>query len=58
MSRECWTGQSEACVRIGEVEVYIYMFVCMCVCVYVGIECAVFSAVRSVDRTEGDLWIW
>lgn len=33
--------------------VYIY------VCVYwVGVGCAMFSAVRSVDGTEGDLWIW
>lgn len=31
----------------------------MCVCVYwVGVGCAMFSAVRSVDGTEGDLWIW
>lgn len=53
MSRECWTGQSEACVTIGELKVYIY------VCVYwVGVGCAMFSAVRSVDGTEGDLWIW
>lgn len=30
MSRECWTGQSEACVRIGELEVYICVCVCRC----------------------------
>lgn len=30
MSRECWTGQSEACVRIGELEVYMCVCVCRC----------------------------
>lgn len=39
MSRECWTGQSEACVRIGELEVYR----CVCRCRMRNVFCGSIS---------------